>query len=95
MRKYCALAAAAAFALTIAAFAADSTAKNDEAKSDMKSKKNMMCTVKCDGPCFFSVSSQDQKEVIEIVTAHAKAHHNMDVSAKDVKGMIKKSELPK
>lgn len=95
MKKIFALAAAAALVFSVAAFADDSTAKKDDAKSDMKSKNSMMHTVTCDGPCHFSVSSQDKKEVIDIIMAHAKSHHpDMDISAKDVKGMIKTSEVP-
>lgn len=95
MRKILALAAASALALSTAAFADDTKAKENDPKSDTKPTKDMVYAVSCDSPCHFSVSSEDKKEVIDIVTAHAKSHHDMDLDAKDVETIIKTTEAPK
>ena len=45
--------------------------------------------VECDPKCGFMVRSHDEKEIIEIVMQHAKKSHNMTISEKDIKAMIK------
>ena len=45
--------------------------------------------IECDPTCGFMVKSHDEKELIDIVTRHAKKSHNMDISEKDVKEKIK------
>jgi len=45
--------------------------------------------VECDPKCGFMVQSHDEKEVVEIATKHAKLSHNMAITEKDVKGMMK------
>jgi len=45
--------------------------------------------IKCDPKCGFLVRSHDEKEIIEIATQHAKKSHNMAITEKDVKGMLK------
>lgn len=45
--------------------------------------------VECDATCGFMVRSHDEDELVEIVTQHAKKWHNMTVTGKDVKAMIK------
>jgi predicted small metal-binding protein len=45
--------------------------------------------VECDPTCGFMVRSHDEKELVEIVTKHAKKAHNMTITEKDAKGMIK------
>ena len=45
--------------------------------------------VECDPKCGFSIQSHDEKEVIDIVTKHAKKAHSMDITEKDVRGMMK------
>lgn len=45
--------------------------------------------VQCDPPCGFMVKSHDEKEVIEIVTQHAKKAHNLTISEKDVRDKMK------
>lgn len=44
--------------------------------------------IECDPTCGFMVKSHDEKELIDIVTRHAKESHNMTISEKDVKGKI-------
>ncbi len=44
--------------------------------------------VECDPTCGFMVRSHDEKELVEIVTQHAKKSHNMTVAEKDVRAMI-------
>ena len=46
-------------------------------------------TVSCDPACGFKVTSHDEKELTDIVIGHAKHAHNKDVTATDVKGMMK------
>lgn len=48
-----------------------------------------MKKVECDSPCNFAVKSHDEKEMIEIVKQHAKQMHNMSISDKEVKQMMK------
>ena len=45
--------------------------------------------VECDPKCGFLVQSHDEKEVVEIAKQHAKKSHNMTITEKDVKGMMK------
>jgi predicted small metal-binding protein len=47
--------------------------------------------VECDPKCGFAVQSHDEKEVIDIATKHAKNAHNMNVTEKDVRGMMKEA----
>ena len=48
-----------------------------------------MKKVECESPCNFSVKSHDEKEIIQIVKQHGKKMHNMEITAKDVKQMMK------
>jgi predicted small metal-binding protein len=41
------------------------------------------------------VSGHDKKEVIAVVIEHAKTHHNMNLTEKDVEGMVKTTEASK
>jgi predicted small metal-binding protein len=45
--------------------------------------------VECDPKCGFLVRSHDEKEIVEITTLHAKNSHNMVITEKDVRGMLK------
>jgi predicted small metal-binding protein len=45
--------------------------------------------VECDPKCGFVVQSHDEKELVEIATLHAKKLHNLKITEKDVKGMMK------
>jgi predicted small metal-binding protein len=45
--------------------------------------------IECDPKCGFMVQSHDEKEVIEIAKEHAKKFHNMTLSEKDAKSMMK------
>jgi len=80
----------AVFALAIAgsslAFAQDAPAK----KAKMEDKHGtMLKSVTCDPACGFCVKGQDEAEVISMVQMHAKKHHNADMSAADVRKMMK------
>jgi predicted small metal-binding protein len=48
-----------------------------------------MKKLECPSPCNFSVKSHDEKEIIEMAKQHAKKSHNMEISEKDLKAMIK------
>jgi len=41
--------------------------------------------VECDPKCGFIVRSHDEKEIIDLVTQHAKKSHNMSVTEKYVR----------
>lgn len=45
--------------------------------------------VECDPKCGFLVQSHDEKEIVEIAVQHAKKSHNMKITEKDVKEMVK------
>ena len=48
-----------------------------------------MKKIECDPACGFMIKSHDEKELIEVVKAHAKKAHNMTITDKDVKDKIK------
>ena len=83
-------AAAAAFAVitvtSILALADDAKKEGD--------KSAPIYSVQCDSPCSFMVSGHDKQEVIAVVIEHAKTHHNMTMTAKDVEPMVK-TTMPK
>ena len=78
------LAAVAAFAVmsVLSAFAVAEDAKPPA------EKPGKVYSVQCDSPCSFMVSGHDKKEVIAIVIEHAKIHHHMNLTEKDVERMI-------
>lgn len=45
----------------------------------------------CPPDCGFMVRSHDEKEIIEMARQHAKKIHKMDVTDKELKGMIRKA----
>ena len=45
--------------------------------------------IECDPKCGFIVQSHDEKEIVEIALQHAKKAHKMNITEKDVKGMMK------
>ena len=45
--------------------------------------------VECDPNCGFLIQSHDEKEIVRVVTEHAKKSHSKDVTEKDVRGMLK------
>lgn len=61
--------------------------------SEAAAPKTAVYAVRCGGPCVFSVQSPDKAEVIAIVKQHAKAHHHMNASDKDIEGMIKTKQV--
>jgi predicted small metal-binding protein len=48
-----------------------------------------MKKIECPAPCSFSVKSHDEKEIIELAMQHAEKKHNMKISEKELKGMVK------
>lgn len=52
-------------------------------------KETTLKSVSCDPQCGFMVQSHDENELTDIVIAHAKKVHNMDVTAADVRAKIK------
>jgi predicted small metal-binding protein len=45
--------------------------------------------IECDPKCGFMARSHDEKEIVEITTRHAKKSHNMTLTEKDVRDMLK------
>ena len=76
-----------AFSLSSAAFAQEAMKK--EAK---KEDKQALKSVVCDPTCGFMVRSHDETELVAIVMDHAKEHHDMDLTGKEIKGMMKTEE---
>jgi len=85
------LAAVAAFAV-VSALSLFAVAEDAKKPAD---KPATVYTVQCDSPCSFMVSGHDKKEVIAVVIEHAKTHHNMNLTEKDVEGMVKTTEAGK
>lgn len=78
-----ALACTLALALTVPGHA------EEKAKQGDKPAKEPMYTASCPGPCKFTVKSHDKAEIVAILKAHAKSHHQMDMANKDAEAMIK------
>jgi predicted small metal-binding protein len=49
----------------------------------------MLKKLECDPKCGFVIQSHDEKEIIEVAMQHAKKSHNMQVTEKEAKAMIK------
>lgn len=81
------LAVATAMTLSVALAGIANAADKPEAKSDNAKQETYVCS--CPSPCDFTVKSHDKAEVAAVVKTHAKTHHNMDMSDKDVEAMIK------
>ena len=75
----------AALALALALGLSSVVRSADEGKME----KGDLKMVACDPACGFSCTSRSEKELIEIVKAHAKAYHNMELTDAQVKAMIK------
>lgn len=45
--------------------------------------------IECDPKCGFQVQSHDEKEIVDIAIQHAKKSHNMAITEKEIKGMMK------
>jgi predicted small metal-binding protein len=54
-----------------------------------KKETTELKSVSCDPQCGLKVQSHDEQELTDIVVAHARKAHNMDVTAKDVKVKMK------
>jgi predicted small metal-binding protein len=51
--------------------------------------KEKLKKVECDPKCGFLVQSHDEKELVAIAVQHAKKSHNLKITEKEVKGMMK------
>ena len=81
---------AAIAALALASVLSVFAVAEDAPKSAEKSSK--VYSVQCGSPCSFAVSGHDKDEVIAVVIEHAKTHHNLVLTAKDVEGMMKTTD---
>lgn len=58
-------------------------------QSQGKKEGMTLRSISCDPQCGFMVQSHNEKELTDIVIAHAKNAHSMDISANDVKAKMK------
>jgi predicted small metal-binding protein len=75
--------------LVIALMVSFATSASAREKSVAKKTVAEVKSVSCNPECGFMVQSHDEKELTDIVIAHAKNAHNMDVTASDVKAKMK------
>jgi predicted small metal-binding protein len=80
------------FAFTVSSVAVAQEAKKEGAK---KTEKQVLKQVTCDPSCGFMVRSHDEKELAQIVIAHAKNAHNKDLTETDVKAIMKTVKMEK
>ncbi|HTY36987.1 MAG TPA: DUF1059 domain-containing protein [Bacteroidota bacterium] len=66
-----------------------STQEMKKGESEMRKGAGELKSFSCDPACGFKIQSHDEQELTEIVIAHAKKAHNMEMTAKDVKAKIK------
>lgn len=86
MKRICAAMLVAAFAYSFSSVGFAQEAVKKEAKT---AEKHVLKSASCDPSCGFMVRSHDEKELTEIMMNHAKKSHNMNLTEKDVKGMMK------
>jgi predicted small metal-binding protein len=65
------------------------SATAQDKKKGTKPAAVVLKSVSCDPQCGFMVQSHDEKELTDIVIAHAKNAHNMTVTAADAKAKMK------
>jgi predicted small metal-binding protein len=88
--------AVVALAFSLPSVALTQEVKKGVQKMEMKEhKKEGLKSVTCDPACGFSVRSHDEKELTAIVKEHAKAHHNMEMTDEQVRGMMKDAMVEK
>jgi predicted small metal-binding protein len=58
-------------------------------KKEVISMAAALKQVECDPKCGFLIRSHDEKEVIEIAKEHAKKSHNMTITEKEIRAMMK------
>lgn len=80
------------FAFTVSSVAVAQESKKEGAK---KTEKQVLKQVTCDPSCGFMVRSHDEKELAQIVIAHAKSAHNKELTETDVKAMMKTVKMEK
>ena len=81
------------FALVTLGFAQESKTSKAHKEAKHLMKQVELKSVSCDPTCGFKVRSHDEKELISIVKTHAKNVHNMDLTDKQVKEMMKTEKV--
>ena len=61
----------------------------DERGKEVRTVAEKLKEVECDPKCGFVIQSHDEKEIIDVTMQHSKKAHNMSVTEKDVRGMMK------
>ena len=77
------LVVALAFAFATTTFA------QDKKETKKEQKTTALKSVSCDPSCGFMCRSHDEKELTSVIQKHAKKAHNMDMTDKQVKDMMK------
>ncbi len=73
----------------VAPVVAQDSPKGETHKMAMsKTENGPVKEVTCDPSCGFVVKSRDEKEIVSVVKQHAKTHHHMKLSDKDVRAKI-------
>jgi predicted small metal-binding protein len=80
------LALASLLALALAAIG---RAEEKMKQEKIPASKEASYSATCPSPCEFSIKSHDKSEVEALLKDHAKIHHHLEMSDKDVDGMIK------
>ena len=102
MKRYVMTVFVLLLALSVVSFAQDmkKEMKKDEMKKDDKmgmtkdeGKMGPLKSFTCDPSCGFCVKSHDEGELMSMAKSHSKKHHNMTMSDKDVKGMMKEEKM--
>jgi predicted small metal-binding protein len=68
-------------------FSQEST--TEESRKEVRTVAEKLKKVECDPKCGFAIQSHDEKEVVDIALQHAKKAHSMNITEKDVRGMMK------
>jgi predicted small metal-binding protein len=58
-------------------------------RKEVNTMAEILKKLACDPKCGFMIQSHNEKEIIDIAIQHAKKSHNMQVTEKEAKAMIK------
>jgi len=75
--------------IRILLFSIESCDKPINQRKEVNTMAEILKKLECDPKCGFMIQSHDEKEIIDIAIQHAKKSHNMQVTEKEAKAMIK------
>lgn len=61
----------------------------EERRKEVRNVAEKLKKVECDPKCGFVIQSHDEKEIVDVTMQHSKKAHNMNITEKDVRGMMK------